>query len=174
MKKLISILCIFVLCVTCLAGCAEGSKRARAERWNTLAENGVTEELATMYAYLNYICNWDDSRMQTSEGPVYSDPYTVSFNIVNEGAPFYYAYEEGYFESLTEKINALGEEYSTVAANVEGARVLSEKAFTALANGEYTFSEQEGKYTLDNSEEIKSEYNTLYSEYSGWRDSQSL
>ena len=174
MKKLISILCVFVLCLTCLAGCGAGSKKARAEKWNTLEENGVTEELASMYAYLNYICNWDDSRMMTNEKSVYTDPYTAGYNIVTKGAVFYYAYEEGYFEALTEKINSLGDGYSDVAENVEKAKALSDKAFSALTNREYTFSKETGKYTLNNSEEIKSEYNTLYSEYSDWRDSQSL
>ena len=174
MKKLISILCVFVLCVTCLAGCGEGSAKARAEKWNTLAENGVAEELASMYLYLNYICNWDDNRMQVNEKSVYIDPYTAAFHIINEDSAFYYAYEEGYFDALAEKINSLGDDYSAVAANVEKAKALSDKAFSALANREYTFSNETGKYTLNNSEEIKSEYNALYSEYIGWRDSQSL
>lgn len=168
MKKLVCVLCILVFAMTCFAACGKDSAQIKDEKMEKLTENGVTEELASMYAYLNYVCNWDTSRRDFNGEAVYTDPYTAVYNIVNEGAVFYYAYEEGYFDDIIEKIKFLGDDYGDIVSNVERAKALSEKALSALINGEYTFAKDTGKYTLSKDEEIKNEYNALYSEYKAW------
>ena len=140
-----------------------------AKKWQKLAESGVTEEMYRMYDYLDFLCSWNSNLKQVDGVSEYLDPYTALYNIENEGAIFYYGYEEGYFDSLKEKIKALGDDCDELINNVEKAKTLAQKAYTELKNGAYTFSaDGSGQYILNKGEEIKSEYNSLYSEYNSW------
>ena len=122
-----------------------------------------------MYDYLDFLCSWNSNLKQVDGVSEYLDPYTALYNIENEGAIFYYGYEEGYFDSLKEKIKALGDDCDELINNVEKAKTLAQKAYTELKNGAYTFSaDGSGQYILNKGEEIKSEYNSLYSEYNSW------
>ena len=50
MKKIISVLCIFVLVLTCFAACGKGNTPtdASAEKWSKLCESDADEEIAAM------------------------------------------------------------------------------------------------------------------------------
>lgn len=143
-----------------------------AAKWQELTSSGVIEEVNRMYKYVDFLCNWPSTR--NSEGG-YSSPRFVLYNVENEGAIFYYGYEESYFDDIITKIETLGQDYSALITNVQKAEALSEKALSALENGEYTLADDgSGMYVHKNGDEIKNEYAVLYSEYSDWLTGWSL
>jgi len=147
----------------------------KAKEWQQLTASGVTEKMNRMYEYLYFICNWSSMTAVVNGESKYTDPYMALYNIENEGAIFYYGCEEGYFSSLKEKIESLDGDFASLISNVEKAKSLSEKALSALENGEYTLAEDgSGMYVHKNGDEIKNEYAVLYSEYSDWLTGWSL
>lgn len=138
----------------------------KAADWHKLTCSGVIEKVNGMYGYVSFLCNWTATVNGDGE---YSTPTFALYNIENEGAIYYYGYEEGYFDGLIEEIKALDGDFSSLVSSVEKAKALSEKALLALQNGEYSLSgDGSGMYVHKNGDEIKNEYTALYSEYSEW------
>ena len=90
---------------------------------------------------------------------------------------FHYGYQEGYFDGLVAKIEALGmEETSVLVQNVRDAEALSQKALKELEDGNYTsekkyiemFGTEDYVYTLNKGEELAADWETVYSVFEQW------
>lgn len=150
---------------------AETLKGTSAD-WQKLTESGIIEKMNRMYAYADFTCNWTSTLNANAE---YTAPIVALYNIQTEGAIYYYGFEEGYFDSIIEEINALEGDFSALVSNVRKAKALSEKAVLALQNNEYSLSEDgSGMYVHKNGDEIKNEYTAAYTEYSQWLEGWSL
>ena len=110
-------------------------------------------------------------------------PNDAKYYIYTDGEQFNYGYKDGYFDSIVAKIEAVDKTaFADLVANVRKAETLAKKALSELENGNYTYESKylemfgvEGYvYTLNKGEELKSEMNAIYKEFSAWLGSWEL
>lgn len=152
--------------------------------WQKIAETDVVTDIYAMYDYVNFLCSWNtyyvnsgtDEDGNTIPG-YYLYPEDAKNLITMDDAQFNYGYNDGYFDDIVKKIEAVDPvAFADLVANVRGAEDLAKKALAELENGNYTFEkkylEQFGTedlvYTLNIGEELNSEMQTLYYEFSNW------
>ena len=152
--------------------------------WQKIAEADVVTDLYAMYDYVNFLCAWNtyyinsgtDENGNTIPG-YFLYPEDATYLISTDGAQYNYGYQDGYFDGIVAKIEAVDPEaFSDLVANVRSAEALAQKALAELENGNYTFEvkyleqfENEDKvYTLNIGEELDAEMQMLYSEFSNW------
>ena len=158
--------------------------------WQKIASSDVVNDIYKMYDYVNFVCAWNtyyvrsyvDANGDTQPG-YYLWPNDAKYYIYTDGEQFNYGYKDGYFDSIVAKIEAVDKTaFADLVANVRKAETLAKKALSELENGNYTYESKylemfgvEGYvYTLNKGEELKSEMNAIYKEFSAWLGSWEL
>ncbi len=152
--------------------------------WQQVAESDLVTDMYAMYDYVNFLCAWNTyyvNNYTDSNGNEVKGYYLYPSDAINyltkDGAQWNYGYKDGYFESIIAKIKSIDEnKLSDLVANVEKAKTLAEKALNELNSGNYTyeykyvemFGTTDKVYTLNKGEELKSEMDAIYLEFSNW------
>ena len=160
--------------------------------WQKVADSGLMDQMYQMYDYLNFVCKWPEyyvnSYTDSSGNYVpgyYLWPSDVEHYLKADGSEeyngyvgqFHYGYQEGYFDNLIQKIEALGiAESGLLIQNVRDAKALAQKAINELEAGNYTYEEQyspmfdttDWVFTLDKAEELIQEWTNVYTVFEQW------
>lgn len=152
--------------------------------WQQVAESDLVTDMYAMYDYVNFLCAWNTyyvNNYTDSNGNEVKGYYLYPADAINyltkDGAQWNYGYKDGYFESIVAKIKSIDEnKLNDLVANVEKAKTLAEKALNELNSGNYTyeykhvemFGTTDKVYTLNKGEELKSEMDAIYLEFSNW------
>ena len=152
--------------------------------WNKVAQSELVNDMYSMYDYVNFLCAWNTYYVNTytnSKGEVVKGYYLYPTDAINyltkDGAQWNYGYKDGYFDGIISKIKSVDEtKLNDLVDNVEKAKALAEKALNELNSGNYTyeykyiemFDSTDKVYTLNNGDELKSEMDALYNEFSNW------
>ncbi len=152
--------------------------------WQKIADSGIVSEIDKMYNYVNFVCAWNTyciNSYTNSEGELVKGYYLYPSDALNfltkEGAQYNYGYKDGYFDSLVSKIESVDKDkLKSLVENVRKAEALANKALNELDEKNYTsefeyleeFDNYDYVYTLTNGEELKSEMDALYKEFSAW------
>ena len=158
--------------------------------WQKIADSGVVNDIYAMYDYLNFLCAWNTYYVNNStdeNGNVkpgyYIWPDAAKTIIYTEGAQYNYGYKEGYFDGIVKKIEGVDKTaFADLVENVRAAETLAAKALAELEGGKYSYKTEyiemfgttDKVYTLDKGEELQSEMNTIYYEFSNWLGSWEL
>lgn len=152
--------------------------------WQQIADADLVSEVYKMYDYVNFLCAWDtyyvnnytDENGETVPG-YYLYPSDAERYLYNDGAQYNYGYQEGYFDAIVAKIEAVDPEaFADLVANVRKAEALAGKALEELESGNYTseykyvemFGTEDYVYTLTNGDALTAEMTEIYSEFSNW------
>ena len=160
--------------------------------WQKVADSGLMDQMYQMYDYLNFVCKWPEyyvnSYTDSSGNYVpgyYLWPSDVEHYLKADGSEeyngyvgqFHYGYQEGYFDNLIQKIEALGiAESGLLIQNVRDAKALAQKAINELEAGNYTYEEQyipmfdttDWVFTLDKAEALIQEWTNVYTVFEQW------
>lgn len=153
--------------------------------WQKIADSGIITEINSMYEYVNFVCAWNTYFINTTvdgDGVEHKGYYLYAADALRyldeEGAQFAYGREKDYFDKILSKIRRIddSEKLDPLIANVGKAKVLAEKAYGELKNGNYTYAEQyvekfdttDYVYTINLGEELKAETDALFAEFSDW------
>lgn len=152
--------------------------------WQEVAESDLVTDMYAMYDYVNFLCAWNTyyvNNYTDSNGNEVKGYYLYPTDAINyltkDGAQWNYGYKDGYFDGIIAKIKSIDETKLTdLVSNVEKAKALAEKALNELNSGNYTyeykyvemFGTTDKVYTLNNGEELKSEMDAIYLEFSNW------
>lgn len=158
--------------------------------WQKIAETDVVTDLYAMYDYVNFLCAWNTYYVNSGVDEAgnivpgyFLYPEDATYLITTEGAQYNYGYQDGYFDSIVQKIESVDPAaFSDLVSNVRDAEALAKKAITELENGNYTFEEkyleqfgtQDKVYTLNLGEALTDEMNNLYYAFSNWLGSWEL
>lgn len=155
---------------------------AEYAEWQKIAESGIVDDLYKMFDYVHFLCAWNTYYVQgrdSSTGKVdgyYLWPGDVLQDVQGNGQ-FSYGYKEGYFDNLTKRLGNLeSERTNTLISNVESAKKLASDALSKLESGEYTFEtvyierwdKYDKIYTINDGDELFSEWESLYGQFIGW------
>ncbi|MGM9554018.1 MAG: hypothetical protein ACI3V2_06895 [Faecousia sp.] len=152
--------------------------------WQKIAESDVVNDIYKMYDYVNFLCAWNtyyvnsytDENGNTVPG-YYLYASDAENYIYNDGAQYNYGYQEGYFDGIVQKIEAVDQNaFSDLVANIRKAEALADKALAELENKNYTseyqyvemFGTEDYVYTLNNGDELTAEMETIYAEFANW------
>jgi len=152
--------------------------------WQKIAETDVVSDIYRMYDYVNFLCAWNTYYVNSGtdeNGNIvpgyYLYPTDAVYLITTDGAQYNYGYQDGYFDSIISKIEAVDPNaFSDLVANIRSAEALAKKALAELENEHYTsekkyleqFGTEDLVYTLTIGEELKAEMQTLYSAFANW------
>ena len=158
--------------------------------WQKIADSGVVNEIYSMYDYVNFLCAWNtyyvnnytDAGGNAKPG-YYLWPDDALNYISKDGAQYNYGTKEGYFDSIVNKIEKIDKNaFADLVKNVRAAEALAKSALAELEAGNYTyevkyiemFGREDKVYTLNKGEELKTEMNRIYYEFSDWLGSWEL
>lgn len=152
--------------------------------WQEIANADVVSEIYTMYDYVNFLCAWPTYYVNSytdENGDTVAGYYLYASDaenfLYNDGAQYNYGYQEGYFDSLIAKVEAVDPEaFADLVANIRNAEALAKEALAELENGNYTceyryveeFDTEDYVYTLNRGAELEEKLQTLYTEFSNW------
>ncbi len=152
--------------------------------WQQVAESDLVTDMYAMYDYVNFLCAWNTyyvNNYTDSNGNEVKGYYLYPADAINyltkDGAQWNYGYKDGYFDGIIAKIKSIDEnKLNDLVANVEKAKTLAEKALNELNSGNYTyeykyvemFDTTDKVYTLNKGDELKSEMDAIYLEFSNW------
>ena len=152
--------------------------------WQEVAESDLVTDMYAMYDYVNFLCAWNTyyvNNYTDSNGNEVKGYYLYPADAINyltkDGAQWNYGYKDGYFDGIIAKIKSIDEnKLNDLVANVEKAKTLAEKALNELNSGNYTyeykyvemFDTTDKVYTLNKGDELKSEMDAIYLEFSNW------
>lgn len=152
--------------------------------WQKIAETDVVNDIYRMYDYVNFLCAWNTYYVNSGtdeNGNVvpgyFLYPTDALYLVTTDGAQYNYGYQEGYFDSIVERIEAVDPDaFEDLVANVRGAGALAEKALGELVGEKYTsekkyleqFGAEDFVYTLNIGEELTTEMQTLYYAFANW------
>ena len=152
--------------------------------WQKIAESDVVNDIYKMYDYVNFLCAWNTYYVNSytdengNEVPgYYLYPADAENFLYNDGAQYNYGYQEGYFDSIVAKIEAVDKTaFADLAANIRSAEALASEALAELQNQNYTseyqyvemFGNEDYVYTLNRGEELQAKMEQVYSEFSNW------
>ena len=158
--------------------------------WQKIADSGVVNEIYSMYDYVNFLCSWNTYYVNNytdaagnSQPGYYLWPEDAINYISKDGAQYNYGTKEGYFDSIVNKIEKIDKNaFADLVSNVRAAEALAKSALSELEAGNYTyevkyiemFGTEDKVYTLNKGEELKSEMNKIYYEFSDWLGSWEL
>ena len=158
--------------------------------WQKIAGSKVISEIYRMYDYVNFLCAWDTYYVDSfvdENGETVTGYYLYASDaegyLYNSGARYNYGYQNGYFDSIVSKIEAVDPmAFADLVANVRAAEALAEKALKELQNGNYTseykyvemFGQSDYVFTLTNGEELVAEMDIVYMAFSNWLGSWEL
>ena len=152
--------------------------------WQKIASTDVVNDIYKMYDYINFLCAWDTYYVNSytnEKGETVTGYYLYASDTENyiykDGAQYNYGYQEGYFDSIVAKIEAVDKTaFADLVANVRKEQVLAQKALGELENKNYTseykyvemFGKEDYVFTLTNGEALKAEMQAVYTEFSHW------
>jgi hypothetical protein len=152
--------------------------------WQKIAESDVVNEIYRMYDYVNFLCNWPTyyvNNFTDENGNEVKGYYLYAADAENflyrDGAQYNYGYQEGYFDSIIAKIEAVDPAaFADLVANIRKAEALAQEALAELENGNYTseyqyvemFGQEDYIYTLNKGDELAARMNEIYTEFANW------
>ncbi len=144
--------------------------------WQQLASTDSISDVYTMFEYVNFLCYWPTYTAEFEGGKDYLYPDDAIYFIETDGAQYNYGFKDGYFEDIIAAIKSVDESaFNDLVKIVEDAKILCDKAYNELKNqnctlvDEYSGTLGTGKqYKLTNADELESEMDNLYSEFSVW------
>ena len=158
--------------------------------WQKIASTDVVSEIYRMYDYVNFLCAWDTyfvNSYTNEKGETVPGYYLYASDaehfIYNDGAQYNYGYQDGYFDSIIARIEAVDKTaFADLVANIRKAEALAKKALGELENKNYTyeykyvekFGQEDFVYKLTKGEELVAEMQETYTEFSNWLGSWEL
>ena len=152
--------------------------------WQKIAESDVVNEIYKMYDYVNFLCSWPTyyvNDFTDENGNQVKGYYLYAADAENfvyqEGAQYNYGYQEGYFDAIIAKIEAVDPTaFADLIANIRKAEALAREALAELENGNYTseyqyvemFGQEDYIYTLNRGDELAARMNEIYTEFANW------
>lgn len=152
--------------------------------WQQIAESDVISEVYAMYDYVNFLCAWNTYFVNSytdSEGNKVPGYYLWPSDALNyikkEGNQWNYGYQEGYFDKIVAKIEAIDPKaFADLVANIRQAEALAAEALAELENGNYTkeykyvekFDNYDDVYTLNRGEALQAKMKEIYMSFSNW------
>ena len=152
--------------------------------WQKIANTDVVNDIYRMYDYVNFLCAWNTYYVNSytnENGEIFPGYYLYAsdaeYYIYKDGEQYNYGYKEGYFDSIVAEIEAVDKTaFADLVANVRKAEALANKALGELENQNYTseykyvekFGKEDWVFTLNNGEELTSEMQQIYMEFSNW------
>lgn len=145
--------------------------------WQQLASTDVVADVYTMFEYVNFLCNWPTYTAKFEQGKDYLYPSDAKMFVEKEGFQYNYGFKEGYFETIIAKILSVDKTaFAELVKVVEDAQKLSESAYTALANGEYSvvkeysgsFNDGRNQYKMNDADAFESGMRSVYGAFSSW------
>ena len=152
--------------------------------WQKIASTDVVSDIYAMYDYVNFLCAWNTYYINSytdDDGNIVPGYYLYASDAMNfltmEGAQYNYGYQEGYFDGIVRKIEAVDPNaFKDLIDNVRKAEALAKKALAELENGNYTyelqyiemFDNEDYVYTLNIGEELQQQMQTTYDEFANW------
>ncbi|MBR4282597.1 MAG: hypothetical protein IKT35_02675 [Clostridia bacterium] len=149
----------------------------KMQLWQQLASTDVISDVYKMYEYVNFLCFWPTYTSEFDSGKDYLYPSDALRFIETEGAQFNYGFVDGYFDKMINTIKQVNAtEFTDLILNIQKAQALSQKAYTALKNGEYTetdeytdeFKDGRKQFVMNNKDTFEKEMETIYQEFSNW------
>lgn len=149
--------------------------------YQSLAADGVTAEINSMFNYLMFLCSWTDytgSATDENGNPVsyYLYPGDAE-EILKMEAPYGYAAEEAedYFPGLVKKVQAVSSTgLEDLVSMIEEAQDLAVYARGELAAGNYSYDAEADQYRLDAAETLYTRFQEVYLRFSEWLASYEL
>lgn len=152
--------------------------------WQEIASSDVVSDIYSMYEYVNFLCAWNTYYVNSyvnDKGEQVAGYYLYAADaknfIYSDNAQYNYGYKEGYFDAIVKKIEKIdATAFADLVLNVKKAEALAERALNELEEGNYTyeyqyvemFGQMDYIYTLTNGEQLISDMQILYSEFSNW------
>ena len=152
--------------------------------WQKIAESDVVNEIYQMYDYVNFLCSWPTyyvNNFTDENGNEVKGYYLYAADAENfvyqDGAQYNYGYQEGYFDSIIAKIEAVDPTaFADLVANIRKAEALAQEALAELENGNYTseyqyvemFGQEDYIYTLNRGDELAARMDEIYTEFANW------
>ena len=152
--------------------------------WQKIAESDVVNEIYQMYDYVNFLCSWPTyyvNNFTDENGNEVKGYYLYAADAENfvyqDGAQYNYGYQEGYFDSIIAKIEAVDPTaFADLVANIRKAEALAQEALAELENGNYTseyqyvemFGQEDYIYTLNRGDELVARMHEIYTEFANW------
>ena len=152
--------------------------------WQKIASSDVISEIYAMYDYINFLCAWNSYYINSytdESGNTIPGYYLYASDALHfltiDGAQYNYGYQEGYFDGIVRKIEAIDpSEFKDLVDNIRKAEALAQKALAELENGNYTyelqyiemFDNEDYVYTLNIGDELLQEMQTIYTEFANW------
>lgn len=152
--------------------------------WAEIASSDLITDIYAMYDYLYFTTHWFNYTAQFDGGEDYLYPSDAIYFITQDGAQFNYGYQAEYFNQLRASVNAISEtELTALIENIDKVEALSKIAVSELQRGlnnttvykpvvKYSedFKENRTQYEY-NSNELQTQYNELFAEFSNWMSS---
>ena len=145
--------------------------------WQQLASTDVVADVYEMFEYVNFLCAWPTYTATFESGKDYLYPTDAKMFVETDGYKYNYCFKEGYFETIIAKILSVDKTaFAELVKVVEDAQALSEKAYSALVNGEYSavkeysgrFNDGRSQYKMNDSSQFETEMRNLYGSFSSW------
>lgn len=152
--------------------------------WQKIANTDVVSDIYKMYDYVNFLCAWNTYHVNSytdENGDTHPGYYLYASDaknfIYNEGAQYNYGYQEGYFDSIIARIEAVDKTaFADLVTNIRKAETLAKDALFELENENYTseyqyvemFGTEDYVYTLNKGQELTARMSEIYSEFSNW------
>ena len=141
--------------------------------YQSLAEDGVIADINSMFDYLLFVCEWPDYQGYTTDEnglrvPFYMYPGDVENMLAD--AEYGYANEAAadYFPGLIRRVRAVSDQLGDLESIVSDAAELEKYARDQLSAGNYTYSEADDKYTLDDAQNLDDRFYAIYGRFSEW------
>lgn len=145
--------------------------------WQQLASSNVISDVYTMFEYVNFLCFWPTYTATFNEGKDYLYPSDALMYIENDGAQYNYGFKKGYFEGIISTIKSVdASAFGELVSIIERAKALTDKAYNELKNGNYAktteystaFNDGRSQYKMNISDELESEMQSVYNDFSNW------
>ena len=151
--------------------------------WEKFSQSGVIDDIYKMYDYLDFICKWNEYFVNSTSTQTGYYLYAQDAKNYLEKGNMKYGTEEGYFDSLVAKVEAIDKTaFSALVDNIRQAEALAKTAYDKLYNGDYTyetkyvekFGTTDKIYTINGGDELKAELDDVYTSFSEWLGSWEL
>ena len=152
--------------------------------WQKLADTDIISEVYSMYNYVSFLCAWNTYYVNSytdADGNKQSGYYLYASDALNfiqkEEGQYHYGYVDGYFDDIIKSVESVDKTaFKDLTDNIEKAKSLAAEALKELEDGNYSFSYQhvdmfdtyDNVYTIDKGDELASEMDELYMEFSNW------
>ena len=142
--------------------------------WQTIAEDGIVNEVYSMMDYLHFVCQWQDYTFQIPDEN--GEYITVNMypgdaqNYLESDGEYCYYYEAfgTYFDDLIARANSISPELDSLVSIITAAKQVSEYAIADLYAGNYTYNPDTDSYIQTNYEELYHMWYNVYYDFSMW------